>query len=469
MKLIPALVLTAGLAAPVMAQCVSNGPDVIVGALLRDNYFSPDDAGPAANYAAAGGIDAFSVGTYSCNIGNVWLNWIDSTNQHPVIGQNLYKYRTVAGSGRFEQIGQSWLKHGFFALSDVLCCPSCQATSGSHLGVGCADPYSATRNGFQSNLGPKFQVNAWTGAFLYPPANPAWSGTTARRLQAKVSELEASSASVRYFVEGQYVSPDDAAAGNQNNNASYREATMTGTTDFAMSLIGTTTRMLPAIRAWKVIDPAVTETTFQIPSEGRIVVSSRATSLGGGQWHYEYAVYNMNSDRCVGSFTVPVHASTAVTNIGFHDVDYLNGDGQGNVNVSGTDWTGVRVGDTIVWAAPTFASTPNGNAIRWGTLYNFRFDADIAPNLGGQATIGTWKVAGSYGVAAQVPSFPASCYANCDNSTAAPILNVNDFTCFLNKYAAGDTTANCDNSTVVPVLNINDFTCFLNLYAVGCT
>ena len=32
---------------------------------------------------------------------------------------------------------------------------------------------------------------------------------------------------------------------------------------------------------------------------------------------------------------------------------------------------------------------------------------------------------------------PAPCYANCDSSTLAPILNVNDFTCFLSRYAAG--------------------------------
>ena len=61
-----------------------------------------------------------------------------------------------------------------------------------------------------------------------------------------------------------------------------------------------------------------------------------------------------------------------------------------------------------------------------------------------------------------------TCYPNCDGSTAAPILNVNDFTCFLNKYAAGDSYANCDASTLAPVLNVNDFTCFLNRYAVGC-
>ena len=61
-----------------------------------------------------------------------------------------------------------------------------------------------------------------------------------------------------------------------------------------------------------------------------------------------------------------------------------------------------------------------------------------------------------------------TCYPNCDQSTAPPILNANDFQCFLNKYAAADPYANCDHSTVDPVLNANDFQCFLNAYAAGC-
>jgi predicted outer membrane repeat protein len=60
------------------------------------------------------------------------------------------------------------------------------------------------------------------------------------------------------------------------------------------------------------------------------------------------------------------------------------------------------------------------------------------------------------------------CYANCDNSTTAPVLNVLDFSCYLNKFAAGDSYANCDNSTVAPVLNVLDFSCFLNKFAAGC-
>lgn len=36
-----------------------------------------------------------------------------------------------------------------------------------------------------------------------------------------------------------------------------------------------------------------------------------------------------------------------------------------------------------------------------------------------------------------VPAAPPPCYANCDASTNPPVLNVADFTCFLQKYAAG--------------------------------
>jgi hypothetical protein len=60
------------------------------------------------------------------------------------------------------------------------------------------------------------------------------------------------------------------------------------------------------------------------------------------------------------------------------------------------------------------------------------------------------------------------CYPNCDGSTTAPVLNVGDFTCFLQRFAAGESYANCDNSTVPPVLNVGDFTCFLQRFAAGC-
>jgi hypothetical protein len=61
------------------------------------------------------------------------------------------------------------------------------------------------------------------------------------------------------------------------------------------------------------------------------------------------------------------------------------------------------------------------------------------------------------------------CYANCDASTSPPILNVADFTCFLQKFSLGNNYANCDGSTTAPVLNVADFTCFLQKFAQGCS
>lgn len=60
------------------------------------------------------------------------------------------------------------------------------------------------------------------------------------------------------------------------------------------------------------------------------------------------------------------------------------------------------------------------------------------------------------------------CYANCDQSTTAPVLNVADFACFLTQFAEGRNGANCDNSLSTPQLNVQDFACYLNQFAAGC-
>ncbi|MFN0131969.1 MAG: GC-type dockerin domain-anchored protein [Phycisphaerales bacterium] len=62
-----------------------------------------------------------------------------------------------------------------------------------------------------------------------------------------------------------------------------------------------------------------------------------------------------------------------------------------------------------------------------------------------------------------------ACRPNCDQSTVAPLLNVNDFLCFINQFAASDPRANCDGSTILPMLNVNDFVCFNNQFGAGCT
>jgi len=61
-----------------------------------------------------------------------------------------------------------------------------------------------------------------------------------------------------------------------------------------------------------------------------------------------------------------------------------------------------------------------------------------------------------------------ACYANCDESTEDPALSAGDFSCFLQKFRAGDAYANCDGSTGTPVLSAADFTCFLGKFRAGC-
>ncbi len=409
--------------------CQKHGPDVIVGDIDATTFNT------AAELVGGVGYDAFSFGTTSCNIGNMNVRWdAFASTTHPAIGQGLYKYKTVNGSARLEQIGTSWLKHGFEALTDNICGCSCNGDSFEVLGVGCADPYTAFRNGSQASLKPRWYVNAHTGVFPSSQTVATGSGNTFRRLRVKTDDLEVSSASVRYFVECQYVTQDDAYFNNNDNNASYREVSMSGGTgtppNYNVAVTGNTQREQPGVRAWKDIDNQVIETDVQVaepaptsngnqtaacarpdffngpcpPSANTsslVIVASRATFLSGTTWHYEYAVENVNCDTSIGSFSVPLPSGVTLTNIGFHDVDYHSGDGENNVTYDGGDWAIVQTANAVTWSTKTFVQNPNSNALRWGTTYNFRFDADRPPSRtiagGGNtaATLVTFKTPGS--------------------------------------------------------------------------
>lgn len=341
----------------------SVGPDVIVADLQSINSYTPVD-----------GISAYAIGTTSCNIGNVPVNWWQSTNQHPVIGGSIYRLH----NGRFEQLGISWLKHGFLALTGNVCGTCQPPASSQQLGVMCSDPYSATLNGQQAFLGPRWQVNPHTGVFPFPPANPPWSGTIARRIQVRNIDLDpATNAGAVYFGEAMYIAPDDAAAGNGNNNASYRRINfhLNENNVYQGTMTGLTVRQKPAIRAWKDLDPSVRETFLQVPNDGLFIAAAKATQLGNGYWHYEYAVFNQNADRAAQSFTVPLPNNVVLQNIGFHDVHYHSGE-----PFSPTNWAVTVNANSITWSTDSYIVNPNANALRWGTMYNYRFDANIDPD-----------------------------------------------------------------------------------------
>jgi len=336
-----------------------------------------------------GDMRAYSIGTTSCNIGDVPLAWQGSTNQHPVIGQNMFKLAPGAnGHLRIEQLGQSWLKHGFCAL-DLNECGDCQGTGCSSLGVGCSDPYTAFRNGGQSGAGPKYQVNATNGFFPYPPANPPYSGEMDRRLQVPLAEvLPADNPDATFVFEGQYVCPDENVEVDiirAANNVSWRTGTL-NSSGALVSYDGETRIGEPALYAWKEADPTITLQWRAITGVGNFFVASQAYDNGDGTWDYEYVVHNLDSDRSVGSVAVDVDDSVTVTEVGFHDVDYHSGEPW-----DGTDWADARDSSEVRWnVAEPYAVNPNGNAIRWGTAYNFRFTADSGPTEG-VITLGLFK------------------------------------------------------------------------------
>jgi len=360
-----------GNASGTIAEPDGGSPDVIVGSLPS-----------TVHWATNGTESSYSIATTSCNIGDANLDWIDTpSNKHPVIGQNMFRLK----DGRFEQIGQSWLKHAFCALQQTLSgCGDCNGGGGclSYLSPGCADPYSASRHGSQAGLGPKHIVNAHTGFFPINSSFPYWpqgegtSGSYRRRI--RVQNVDLANPGALYFIEGQYVALDDAAARRNNNNASYRQVNV-NSSNFDLTFAGGTQMMKAGIEAWKDNDPTVTLVTAIVPFEGKFVIGYKVTDNGNGTWDYEYAVYNMNSDRSGAKFIVPADNSVTVTNMGFHDVAYHSGDGIDEVNYDDTDWAAVRNSADMTWSTESHATNPNANALRWGTLYNYRFRADSGP------------------------------------------------------------------------------------------
>jgi hypothetical protein len=332
-------------------------------------------------------ISAFSFGFTWCNVGTEPLS-ICSFCDQPGMHQSLYRLR----AGQFEQIGMSWVwRDVFYALNQSFCGLECEAPPDPsprlvYPGCGEWEPASIT-GGLQ--MSPTSDIDAYAGTFPIFPSITAGPGIIARRLQVHDADLEPSqNTGATYFVQVQQIHPDDAAAGNAANNASYHRVNVSFDTvrdRYVIALAGATQVGQSAIRAWRNHDSTVRETEVAVPGEGNFVVAAKATDLGTGFWHYEYAVQNLNSDRSGGSFTVPLPIWATVENVGFHDVDYHTGEPWDSA-----DWTAERHRRSIRWATTPYDENPNANALRWSTLYNFRFEAD-APPAETTVTMGLFK------------------------------------------------------------------------------
>ncbi|MEM7356388.1 MAG: hypothetical protein AAF657_36565 [Acidobacteriota bacterium] len=401
---------------------LSVGPDVTIISLQGISNYGDNGAASACPPGYTGTCRGYSVGTDSCNIGSVPVDWCDqlngcrtttdqyhpivaTTSDHSVIAQNLYRLK----DGSFRQIGMSFLKHGFVSTnSDDNNCvwnddgspnTSCvnPPAGGDQLGVGCTDFYGSTLNGGRP-LGRRSDVQVAGAAHPPEGAGGQTNDSYDQRIVVTEDDLDpANNGGALYWVEGQYVVRDDARAGNGLNNASYRAATIGSMPDLDISLIGDTVREVPAIFAWQVADPEVEivnvdrVTAFigedaDPPATGqtypnytireRFHVGRRVSRPGGTgfAYHYEYTVHNLNSDTSADGFSVEFPTAASFGNVGFHDIDHHSGEPYDT-----TDWT-INVdgpNGQITWAAVDAGD--NTNALRWGTSFTFWFDSNSPP------------------------------------------------------------------------------------------
>ncbi len=370
------------------------GPDIVAGN-MADLYVD----------GTAGSQQGLAMAVTSCNAGNAFLEFFAMPNtHHPVIAQNLYRMSGGSGNNeRIEQIGQAWVKHTYGAKQANSCNFGCIPGGDlNHLGVGCSDTYLAFQSAIQSDLGSRALINPFTGVFQTNARDHTGHSHSAISHMMIVENDDLNTAmnpGATYYAELRYVTPDEyawcqthPAECNMYNNASYLQYSVTGTTSFTFSEVGGPVRMTPAVAAWtgatiNAIEPAP-------GSDGRALIAYKVTGPVAGVWHYEYAISNENLDRAIQSFSVPLGCGIAVSNLGFHaplnHPGFPNDGTLGNAGFSNAAWTSTQTASEVSWSTETFAQNQNANAIRWGTLYNFRFDSDKPP-LFMNATIGFFK------------------------------------------------------------------------------
>ena len=316
-----------------------------------------------------------------CNPGSVNIPWNAAMQPtHPFFGFLI----TRIHNDKIEQINEwSFCKHAWLSINYTVngCGSPCNTgTPGNQMGVGCGDAYGAGNNADRSDLGPPEEIDPWLGTWdpvgsYFDIGDPMQAGYPApadgiqslstnifdsvdNRCTVKEQDMLVSGA--EYFYALQLVLTGEDVA-NRADNIAHRgfQPNQSGGTWFFQNTTGMQTGTV--LDRWQ---GATVNAGGNGSDDGRFYVAVKVTPLSGGNYHYEYAIHNVDNSRGGATFEVPIDATATATNFTFGDLD----------DDASNDWTAQRVNNRIVFSAPA-----GQNALEWNTIYNFGFDADIAP------------------------------------------------------------------------------------------
>ncbi|MFK7739331.1 MAG: hypothetical protein AB8H80_03335 [Planctomycetota bacterium] len=319
-----------------------------------------------------------------CNPGSVDIPWFAAMQpDHPMFGFLIVR----VANDRLEQINEwSFCKHAFTSINVNGSCGSCQDPgTGSLMGINCSDTYGASNNASRFWLGPPNEINPWLGTWdpvgsYFDIGDPSQAGYPnaadgVRSLNSNIFDSVQNRVTVKeqdlltpgadYYYALQLLHEGEALA-NRGDNLAHRGMTPSwngSTWSFSNNSAGQDYGSV--LDRWP---GATVESGHNGNDDGRFFVASKVTVLGGGQYHYEYAVHNVDNSRGGAELRIPIDASASASNFTFGDID----------SNSANDWTAQRVGNEIVFQAGV-GSQP----LEWNTIYNFGFDADFAPGQSG--------------------------------------------------------------------------------------
>ncbi|MDE0960619.1 MAG: proprotein convertase P-domain-containing protein [Planctomycetota bacterium] len=346
------------------APVPNSGQDLIIG-----------DSNNLVMVGREGSHASFGSESVMCNGGTEPLDWFANPDpRHPMMAFNMFRL----DSDRLIQIGGSWVKHGWSSAQANACGFGCNPSpTSTYTGVGCSDTYGAGGNANQNNMGPRSEIDPWSGGFIYEGSHlQADSGPwdqVEERLSVDDADLDPTLHPGSIWIsEVSVVHPGDI---DHTTNHAWEPIGVSGSPGGNWSMNMSSPSQLGTVQAaW----PGASIEVVQAfpPIDGRCYLAHKVTDNGDGTWHYEYSLYNHDMGRNAGSFSIPVAADVEVSNIDFFAPTIHN------VFFSNENWTAVRDVESITWSTTDHASGSTANPLRWGFLYNFGFDADAAPETG---------------------------------------------------------------------------------------